>query len=166
MIVLIRKVWKRFRHFVFLSSSSSSASCLDWSFLTTWQRSRRRKELIMMIMKLRWENKSRKCFFRRPHSLILIFIFGLVVFNHMATIKEEKRRNNDDNEAEMRKRINILFFKLTGENGCCRSVLVQIRKTFIEKLMFYLRAVLNWDYSLMTRRPCCFQNNTYDENKG
>ena len=62
--------------------------------------------------------------------LFLIFTFGLVVFNHRATIKEEKRGKNDDHEAEMRKRI-IYFFalKLANEKRCCRSVIVQKRKT-------------------------------------
>ena len=62
--------------------------------------------------------------------LFLIFTFGLVVFNHGATIKEEKRGKNDDDEAEMRKRM-IYFFalKLTNEKRCFQPVIVQIRKT-------------------------------------
>ena len=35
--------------------------------------------------------------------LILGFVLGLVVFNHVATIKEEKRADNDDNEVQIRK---------------------------------------------------------------
>ena len=35
--------------------------------------------------------------------LILFFTFGLVVFNHVATIKEEKGADNDDYDVEMRK---------------------------------------------------------------
>ena len=35
--------------------------------------------------------------------LILGFVLGLVVFNHVATIKEEKRVDNDDYETDMRK---------------------------------------------------------------
>ena len=36
--------------------------------------------------------------------LILGFVLGLVVFNHVATIKEEKRADNGDYEVAMREK--------------------------------------------------------------